>query len=915
MPDTLVTLRPNSVTGADGWSISGGPSTVHDALSDDNDGTYATGPGTSDPCFVGFGNLVGVTDGSRITSVTVRIRWSGDNSAYGAIATEDVLGSTEQPHIAFYAVPSATETKPFAAMTVRPAGGPWTVDAVNAVTVRLAANTTAVRFYEAYLDVRYDAQPTVTAVGPSGVVTSQAPTITWTYADANGDPQERWQVKVFTQAVATGPGFSPETSPAVADSGDAFFSSAGTTAWTLPSPLSPGVYHAHVRAADAGSNGRYSAWASTTLTVVGDPPAPPLLLSATPEPDRGRVVLKIRQTDNMLNEMTASGDGIEHEYLRWFVFGNITAPAVAEGGGITGNRITATVIANGEVAITQVRTVRVIPGADHVWAGRIKATPGGLVHLDVEWLDEGRSFAGLDEGTVVGLTADYQPSSGRVRAPDHAHSARLAWRSSGNLTAGQDLSWDDCGIWLARDMGDTPELAALRARIEAAESDIVGLQIRVAQLEGVPPVITIQPTDPANDASAYRGGLDSSNLLGPADASFDFTLAGTNWAAVGTGSLATAPDGAAYEGYSLQYAPGTPGGSHLLRLNRNTPLPLAGANYQFSFRCRANVAGLVTDAAMVYTDANGVAVATLGTRVDLPAGAEFSDPVVGTLRAPIGATHVHLELRLTGDTTGSDRWVFDQFQVVRMPLVQPEYGFGVGPFGVGPFGGTTGTFPVMAWKSASQMDVYPLVEYSVDDGATWAPVRLTERAAYDPLTRVAIVHDYEAPAGRQVLYRARTAARDYQTDPVSGVLIVSAPTEPATVTLTASGYWILDPFTQVRLPFRVIGSPPVLEMERPRPQGEFSPSSRTHKVITSDRMKGREFSWRIALPDDAAWDAFESMLETGHTLLVTTPRPGRQWYVQPGGSTGLVSELENDVDHGAVLTFAGYEQARPGADV
>ncbi|MDT3438343.1 hypothetical protein [Pseudofrankia sp. BMG5.37] len=37
------TLRPNATT-ATSWTVTGGPSAVHAALADDEDGTYAAGP-------------------------------------------------------------------------------------------------------------------------------------------------------------------------------------------------------------------------------------------------------------------------------------------------------------------------------------------------------------------------------------------------------------------------------------------------------------------------------------------------------------------------------------------------------------------------------------------------------------------------------------------------------------------------------------------------------------------------------------------------------------------------------------------------------------------------------------------------------------------------------------------------------
>jgi hypothetical protein len=322
-------------------------------------------------------------------------------------------------------------------------------------------------------------------------------------------------------------------------------------------------------------------------------------------------------------------------------------------------------------------------------------------------------------------------------------------------------------------------------------------------------------------------------------------------------------------------------------------------------------------AAIIWTDDNNTPVGAPVTagQVQLANSADFSGQVAITATPNPGATRFHFEIILSGETSVDDRWVFDQFQMIRTPAFTASAGYGRGPYGTGPYGGTSTNLsgPVVAWKPASQVDVYPLVEYSTDDGLSWQPVRRTEYGAYDPITRLAVVHDYEAPLGRPTLYRAKTAARDYQTDPVNGALIVSAPTATKGATLTVTDYYLLDPFTSARIPFNISadgGSVAELSMNRPRPQQEFAPLGRQFKVILSDVQKGNEFDWRLVVPTAADWDNLEALLATGHTLLVQTPL-GRSWYVQPGSARKLTAALEGAVDHGAVIEFSGFEQGRP----
>jgi hypothetical protein len=916
---TIVTLRPNEMFNAgDWWAVVGGPSSVNAALADDSDATYATT--TGNPGWVGMTNLDVIPNGARIISVTIRVRWQGDGSTYGAVGlTDNILGQTT-PFTAFYQVPAAIRIDSYAAAT-RPDGSAWTVDAVNSITVMIQGSGTGLHFVELYADVLYNQAPVVSNVTPSGSIADQQPTIGWAYHDPDGDAQERWQVKVFADAVASSSGFTAATSPAVADSGNSYYASASATSWTPPAPLSPGVYRAYVRAADAGSNGRYSDWATGTFTVVGDPPGPPALLSVAPNPAEGRVEIEVRQADNLLNQQTAGADGLLYEFLRWYVYGNATPPVVATGTGLEANGISCVVAADGEVALSTLRLMPILPGVETIWAGWIKSSGGGTMHLDVGWF-AGDSFLQMDNGSYVGLSGDMQVSQGSVVPPDDADGALLMWRSSGPLSGGQSLTWDDCYISFTREDED---LSEIEARLAALEDAIVDLQIRVALLQLRTPTITITPSQVPIDSTAYRGGLDSSNLLGPADGSFQYPLTGTNWVAyAGTGFsglLNVVLDGAAYDGYSLAMVPGTVGGNHWFITNITYPLPLVDAQYQLSFRHRAtNVAGATADglfanAAIVWTDDNwtvvGAGVST-GT-FPLVDSDEFSDPMVVTAYPPPGATRFYVQIHMTGESNENDRWLFDRFQVVRVPEVLPDYSFGEGPFGYGPFGGGDGP-PVMLWKPASQVDVYPYVEWSADGGDTWAPVRRTAYAAYDPATRTARVYDYEAPLGVEVLYRARTAARDYQTDPRTGVWIISTPTTTRAVTLTVDGWYLVDPYSQTRVPFRIVADSgiPQLSMSKPTPQQDFAPVGRPYKIILSDVAKGNEFTWKILVPSAADWDAMDAMVTSGRILLVQSPL-GRSWYVLPGAARQLTAPLVPDADLGAVIELTGYEQERPAA--
>jgi hypothetical protein len=122
----------------------------------------------------------------------------------------------------------------------------WFVN--NAVT-----NTPELRQTTFQLVVDYNQQPTVVPAitGLSGgIVNSLSPTITWTYADPENDPQERFQVLVYEHEGAL-------VGQLAFASGE-IFSSANT--YSIPTGVLKNYksYRAVVFVSDSGSNGRYS---------------------------------------------------------------------------------------------------------------------------------------------------------------------------------------------------------------------------------------------------------------------------------------------------------------------------------------------------------------------------------------------------------------------------------------------------------------------------------------------------------------------------------------------------------------------------------------------------------------------------------------------------------------------------------
>lgn len=297
-----VTVRPNRTPRLGAWEVVGG-TTADAATADDLDTSFvralANQYGTVE---IGF-TPISLPPLAQIRQVTARYRgaptigttayylvWNLVTDPNGAVA----LGSGVNPSSTPATYSSAPQTKAFG-------GGDWTEALVN--TARQSfyqwpappVGGPRYRVHEAYLDVVYNEAPTCTVTGPADedanvagvqVVNTSFPRISWTYADVEGDLQERYRAKVFTSAQYSAGGFDPDVTPATWDSQRIFSS---TTYADVPTPLSNGVHRAYVKVADAGSQGRWSAWAYREWTQVVVPPPVPVL-TVTPVAGAGLAI-------------------------------------------------------------------------------------------------------------------------------------------------------------------------------------------------------------------------------------------------------------------------------------------------------------------------------------------------------------------------------------------------------------------------------------------------------------------------------------------------------------------------------------------------------------------------------------------------------------------------------------------------
>lgn len=324
----IVALRPNATIALNGWVVTGAPS-AESALSDNADGTYV-GNGGANQYLVLDNSTVAIPARGVIKSLTPRIRTRGDGSNHieYLLSTADGYFATGNKAI----VSSTVSTITGAAILMHPAGRAWTQADIDGIRLyaRTPGGADAYRIYEAYVDVNYNEAPVATVTTPTeggSVSDTTKPPIGWSYADPENDLQERFHVKVYTNADASLGGFNPEDGSIGAtgqvvfpvwDSGEVL---SGLTSVALPIDLTNGVaYKAFVKVADAGSNGRYSTWDSNVFTInVTAPPKPSLVVTAQPtNADGPRVKLDLTRTSSATptTYMTIEkADGIEDANL------------------------------------------------------------------------------------------------------------------------------------------------------------------------------------------------------------------------------------------------------------------------------------------------------------------------------------------------------------------------------------------------------------------------------------------------------------------------------------------------------------------------------------------------------------------------------------------------------------------------
>lgn len=327
---TITTLLPNSDSYKQGITFSTG-GTIFSLVNDASDATYisaAVGNQYPNVYFhLGAPDTVSVSASQRVLRTRFRVRLRTDAATNSSVAKFQI--ASRNPYdgtldfLEAFQVHDTTLITGTGAWRSRPPvdkgkrwGTEWTKTAVDAMQIHCRMlyawyNHVNVRVTEIYWDVDVRDQPTITGTpAVTGATSTTFPSVSWVYgANADGDPQTAYRVKIFTSAQYGAAGFDPAVSSPVYDSGEL---AGAADSWTTPLGLLNGTTYKMYIAVAQDFNGAkwYSAWtASSSFTIaLTPPPAPTLTVTQDNTVPNLRNNLTVAANANLLTADDASAD-------------------------------------------------------------------------------------------------------------------------------------------------------------------------------------------------------------------------------------------------------------------------------------------------------------------------------------------------------------------------------------------------------------------------------------------------------------------------------------------------------------------------------------------------------------------------------------------------------------------------------
>ena len=297
----VVTIQPNS-TSQLGTATVVGAGSANAALSDGSDLSYIQILGLcrldSQVLRVGFPTPT-IPVGAQVYSVTLRRRTQSvqvvtpvpppvpvcHHWLRTVNGTVVVAGQAPEPAKTFFnsTCPTSQAAPSFVAETIgtfttAPGGVAWTLANLTGLTYDIGRadsdTTTGLLVSEVFLDITYQQLSTVSVSAPTGTVTDTQPTIRWGYNSPDSQPQQSYQVGVYTAAQVAASGFNPLVTPPLQTSGVTL---GEALQWTCTAPLTDGGYSAFVQCTSRwdGPGSFPTAIASTSWTRAATPASPP----------------------------------------------------------------------------------------------------------------------------------------------------------------------------------------------------------------------------------------------------------------------------------------------------------------------------------------------------------------------------------------------------------------------------------------------------------------------------------------------------------------------------------------------------------------------------------------------------------------------------------------------------------------
>lgn len=371
-----------------GWALVGsGVAQLFQALNNSDDAKYCICPASKGSGTIRFPvDTSSVPEGAVIVSVTIKARVGlGSGNAPGGVA----------PSVTF-SLSASDNTARFTTRTIYPGvaaadfevatygrdalGLSWDVHRLNHILCRFFSYTSIydlIRLYRLYCVINYRTRPAVTITAPTGTVETPSPVLSWTYSQADGDPQKSVEYKIFTGSQRNQVGFNPEISTPVYIG----HVEGELTSLTLPTSIDPDTYWLYVQA--ESSFGAKSTWTGRQFQVNGPAPGIPGVpdpnglisgagvISVVPDAQLGAAALTMQDTSNILSAQAADAEStIEAGQLAGYLGTVARSTDVAFPGGTASWKVTSTSAAT-TVALTD--WIEVTPGAMITATGQFRA--------------------------------------------------------------------------------------------------------------------------------------------------------------------------------------------------------------------------------------------------------------------------------------------------------------------------------------------------------------------------------------------------------------------------------------------------------------------------------------------------------------------------------------------------------------